>query len=338
MTYKIAYLGPNYAWLHQLLTQEMPSEFEFTPLLSNRREEKEKLVEDADFVVVLYADASLIQHMKKVRLIQYHGTGYHGKIDLQACRDAGIPVATAPSGNTIEVAEHAVLLTLATLRILPVVHNAVKRGEWPMWELRPRMHNLEGKTIGIVGFGRIGRAVARRVLAFDTRIIYTDIEPACPEVEADYHASYKPLDDLLKSADVVTLTVPITPDTHGLLGLDRLRMMKHSAILVNVARGELVDEAALYTALKEGWIAGAGLDVLAQEPVSRTCPLLQLDNVVFSPHVASGTKDSLQKKARAWYDNFQLVLAGKMPNDLVLESMYSPVMPIITGQSPYEDA
>lgn len=321
MTYRIAYLGPVYPWLHQLLCEKLPEGFEFVPLTSGTREEEEQIVADADFVVAIHADGDLIRKMKKARLIQYHGTGYHGKIDLAACREMGIPLATAPGGNTVEVAEHAIMLILAVLRILPIMHNAVQRGEWPMWEQRMRLHNLEGKTVGIIGFGRIGRAVAQRALAFDTRIQYYDVIRADPQTEEKFQAQFCSLDELLTTSDVVVLNIPITPETRGMLDAARLRQMKPTAILVNVARGEVVDEQALYTALKEGWIAGAGLDVFAHEPINPDCPLLTLDNVVLSPHVASGTKDSLQKKARAWYENFLRVLDGKEPNDLVAESI-----------------
>jgi len=317
MKQRVVYLGPSYPWLHKLLSAELPSDFEFIPQQNGDHAEQERLVEDADFVVVLKADAELVKHMHKVKLIQYHGTGHQGKIDVAACRAAGIPIATAPGGNTVEVAEHALMLILAVLRILPTVHNAVKRGEWPMWEHRMRMHNLEGKTVGIVGFGRIGREVAKRALAFDTHILYTDIQRADAQTEAALQAKYVPLDELITTADVVVLNVPITSETRGMITATRLRQMKPTAILINVARGEVVDEAALFTALKESWIAGVGLDVFSQEPISPTCPLLQLDNVVLTPHVASGTMDSLQKKARAWYENFRLVLEGKTPNDLV---------------------
>lgn len=321
MTYRIAYLGPVYPWLHSLLCEELPEGFVFVPLLSGTREEEEQIVADADFVVAIHADGDLIRRMKKAKLIQYHGTGYHGKIDLAACREMGILLATAPGGNTVEVAEHAIMLMLATLRILPVMHNAVQRGEWPMWEQRLRLHNLEGKTVGIVGFGRIGRAVAQRALAFDTQIQYYDVIPADAQTEEKLQARFCGLDELLATSDVVVLNVPITPETRGMIDAKRLRQMKPTAILINVARGEVVDEQALYQALKEGRLAGAGLDVFVHEPINPDCPLLSLDNVVLTPHVASGTKDSLQKKARVWYENFQRVLDGKEPNDLVAESV-----------------
>ena len=317
MKYRVVYLGPNFPWLHKLLSTDLPADFEFIPQQTGDFAEQERLVEDADFVVALKVNADLVKHMKKVRLIQYHGTGHHGKIDMEACHAAGIPVATAPGGNTVEVAEHAMMLILAVLRILPVVHNAVKRGEWPMWERRQSMHNLEGKTVGIVGFGRIGREVAKRALAFDTHIIYTDIQRADPQTEESLQAKYLSLDELLPNADVVVLNIPITPATRGMITAERFHQMKPTAIFINVARGEVVDETALFNALKEGWIAGAGLDVFSQEPISPSCPLLQLENVVLTPHVASGTEDLLRKKASAWYENFRLVLDGKGPNDLV---------------------
>ena len=122
MKQRIVYLGPTYPWLHQLLTAELPPDFEFIPQQTGTHAKQERLVEDADFVVVLKADAELVKHMHHVKLIQYHGTGHHGKIDVAACQAAGIPIATAPGGNTIEVAEHAIMLILSVLRILPTVH------------------------------------------------------------------------------------------------------------------------------------------------------------------------------------------------------------------------
>ena len=185
-----------------------------------------------------------------------------------------------------------------------------------MWERRLSMHNLEGKTVGIIGFGRIGREVAKRALAFDTRIIYTDIQRADLATEALLQANYVSLDEIFRTSDVLVLNVPITIETRGMITAERLHQMKPTAILIS-PRGKVVDEAALFTALKEGWIAGAGLDVFNQEPISPISPLLQLDNVVLTPHVASGTIKSLQKKAHAWFENFRLVMEGKTPNDMV---------------------
>jgi phosphoglycerate dehydrogenase-like enzyme len=286
-------------------------------MTTGSRAEAEALVADADFVVVLHVDAALVEKMDHVRLVQYHGTGYQGKIDVAACRAAGIRVARAPGGNTVEVAEHAILLILAVLRRLPGIHNAVKRGAWPMWEHRLHLHNLEGRRVGIVGFGRIGQAVAQRAKAFETEIVYHDVRPIPPEVEAASGARRLELDTLLSTADVVVLNVPITPQTRGMIDAHALRMMKPSAILINVARGAVVDEAALVRALRTGQIAGAGLDVFLEEPIPPDSPLLALDNVVLTPHVASGTRESLVKKARAWYRNFELVAAGEAPENVV---------------------
>jgi lactate dehydrogenase-like 2-hydroxyacid dehydrogenase len=175
-------------------------------------------------------------------------------------------VALTPEGTTIPVAEHVFLLILSLYRNLLPAATALREGRWLQWSLRSRSFNLVGKRLGIVGLGRIGREVARRGRAFGCQIIYTDLARAPAEVEAELEATYASLDDLLAQADIVTLHVPLTEATRGLIGARELARMRPSAILINTARGGLVDEEALYRALVTGQIAGAGLDVFAQEP------------------------------------------------------------------------
>lgn len=321
VTYRIAYLGPTYPWLHDCLRRELPAGFCLDPLLHGDHAEAEQKVAEADFVVALKVDATLVAHMTHVRLIQYHGVGYHKSIDIDACRAAGIPVAFTPDGNTVEVAEHIIMAILALYRQLIPAHNALKQGRWLMWELRPHMYNLDGKTVGIVGFGRIGQELARKLSVFGANILYYDVHRPCNGVEEALKARCLPLPELMSLSDAVVLCVPGIPSTRSLINSALLARMKPTAILVNVARGDVVDEAALVAALQEGRIGGAALDVFTQEPPPPGSPLLHLDRVLLTPHVGSGTLDSLRTKARSWYANFERVARGEQPINVVPESL-----------------
>jgi phosphoglycerate dehydrogenase-like enzyme len=244
--------------------------------------------------------------------VQHQGVGYDN-IDVDACRRAAIPVALTPEGTTIGVAEHTVLLILALFRHLLALDAAVRQGEWPVWSMRGRSIELAGKRVALIGFGRIGREVARRVRAFDTTIAYHDAVRAPAAVEAEFGATYVSQDDLLREADVVSLHAPLTAETRGMIGERELRLMQPHAVLINTARGALIDEPALLRALAEGWIAGAGLDVLAQEPPGADNPLLTCPNVILTPHVAAGTRDAYRTKMQAVFTNMQRVARGEAP-------------------------
>jgi phosphoglycerate dehydrogenase-like enzyme len=244
--------------------------------------------------------------------VQHQGVGYDN-IDVAACRRASVLVGLTPEGTTIGVAEHTLLLILATLRHLPTADAAVRRGEWPVWTMRSRSFELAGKTVGLIGFGRIGREVARRVRAFDATVIYHDPVPAPTAVETEVGAACAPLGEILRRADIVSLHAPLTTESRTMIGERELRLMQPHAIVVNTARGALIDEPALVRALQEGWIAGAGLDVFAQEPPDPANPLLALPNVILTPHIAAGTRDSYQTKLRAAFANMARVARGEPP-------------------------
>jgi phosphoglycerate dehydrogenase-like enzyme len=263
-------------------------------------------------VATARVDEDLLRTAPGLRLVQHQGVGYDN-IDVDACRRAGIPVALTPEGTTIGVAEHTLLLILALFRHLLALDAAVRRGEWPVWSMRSRSAELAGKTVGLIGFGRIGREVARRARAFDTTIIYHDSVRAPAAVEAELGATYVARDDLLRQADVVSLHAPLTAETREFIGERELRLMQPHAVLINTARGALVDEPALVRALAEEWIAGAGLDVLAQEPPAADNPLLTCPNVILTPHVAAGTRDAYRTKMHAIFANMQRVARGEAP-------------------------
>jgi phosphoglycerate dehydrogenase-like enzyme len=300
--------------LRALAADLVPADFRLLLVSSREREELLSLMPEADFLLVATArvDEELLRAAPRLRLVQHQGVGYDN-IDVDACRRAAIPVALTPEGTTTGVAEHTLLLILALFRHLLALDTAVRRGEWPVWSMRSRSVELAGKSVGLIGFGRIGREVARRARAFDTTTVYHDAARAPAAVETELGATYVARDDLLRQADVVSLHAPLTAETRGLIGERELRLMQPHAVLINTARGALVDEPALVRALDKGWIAGAGLDVLAQEPPRPDNPLLTRPNVILTPHVAAGTRDAYRTKMRAVFANMQRVARGEAP-------------------------
>ena len=221
-------------------------------------------------------------------LIAKLGTGLDN-IDLEAAADHGVPVTHTPGYNALSVSEHTLGLTLATARRLTAARRLVEDGHWrDEYELATR---LSGSTIGIVGFGNVGRRFGHLLAGFDVDILIHD--PYVPDIDAELvDGTPTGLDDLLEQSDVVVLTAELTEETRGLIGEGELSRMASSAILVNAARGPIVDEDALLEALTDGTIGGAGLDVFATEPLPADSPLLALDDVVVTPHTAAMTRES----------------------------------------------
>ncbi len=250
---------------------------------------------------------------KNMKLVQLISAGYN-TIDLEAARRARVPVANNGGANSVAVAEHAVMLILATLKKLHWQHNNVTAGKWRVGDFaETRLYELEGKTVGIVGLGNIGKKVARRLRGFDCKIVYYDII-RLPEHEEDVlGVRYVLLDELLKTADVVTLHTPLTSVTQNMISDAQLELMKPTAILVNTCRGPVVDERALHKALITRRIAGAGLDVMVDEPPSKDNPLLNVDSCTITPHTAGPTWENWPKAFRNAFDNILRVHAGRPP-------------------------
>src|SRR5215813_7102928 len=234
-------------------------------------------------------------------------------IDVAACHKRGIVVTNTPDVLTETTADFAWALLMAAARRVVEADHYARSGQWTVWKWGLLWGaDIHGKTLGIVGFGRIGRAVARRALGFNMRVLYQDAVPADATVERDLRASRVDLETLLREADFVSLHTPFLPETRHLMNARTLRLMKQSAILVNAARGPVVDEAALVRALQEGWIAGAGLDVFEEEP--KVHPgLIALTNVVLTPHIASASRDTRVAMATLAVRNCLAVLDGKPP-------------------------
>ncbi|MGH2353916.1 MAG: 2-hydroxyacid dehydrogenase [Chloroflexota bacterium] len=316
----VLYAEPLPADLAGFVREALPAGFALEVVATKERGELLRRVEGADFVVVATTriDAEVLRAAPRLKHVQHQGVGYDN-VDVAACRAVGVSVALTPEGTTIGVAEHTVLLILALYKRLREAESALRAGGWPVWELRSRSFELAGKTLGLVGFGRIGREVAKRAVAFDATVLYYDPARAPADAEEALRVAYAPLDDLLRRSDVVSLHLPLSEATRGVIGERELNLMPPHAVLINTARGPLVDEAALVRALAAGRIAGAGLDVFEREPPDPANPLLAMDNVVVTPHIAAGTRDAFRTKMRAVFANLQRVAAGEAPLNAVAE-------------------
>jgi glyoxylate reductase len=272
-------------------------------------------LQDKDGLVCLITDIiddQVLSAAPRLKVIANVAVGYDN-IDVSAARRRGIIVTNTPDVLTDTTADFTWAMLLAVARRTVEADRYVRAGHWRRWEfLRLLGADVHGRTLGIVGFGRIGRAVGRRALGFGMRVLYHDAVRADAGVEQELHATFTDRAELLRESDFVSLHCALTPDTHHLIDAAALRQMKPSAILINAARGPIVDEAALVEALRERAIAGAGLDVFEREPTVHP-GLLQLDNVVLAPHIASASETTRIRMATLAVENCLAVLEGKAP-------------------------
>ncbi len=256
-------------------------------------------------------DRDFLEAAPSLRGIALMAAGYNN-VDLEECTRRKIPLSNTPGVLTDATADLTWALLLATARRVPEAERFLRSGRFTGWSptLLPGAA-VAGKTLGIVGAGRIGAEVARRGRGFRTRILYNSRRPN-PELEAELGAERKPLRELLSESDFVSLHVPLAEKTRHLIDREAFKLMKPEAILVNTSRGPVVEEAALEEALREGKIAGAGLDVYEDEPAVRP-GLLELENVVLLPHIGSATRDSRSRMAAMAAENLIAMLTGGVP-------------------------
>jgi glyoxylate reductase len=257
-------------------------------------------------------DAEVLHRAPVLKVIANYGVGFE-HIDIDEATRRGIPVTNTPGVLTETTADLAFALILATARRVVAGDQRVRQGKFQYWApLLFLGQEVNGKTLGIIGMGRIGQAVARRAAGFGMKILYYSRTPLSPLEERELGASSQPIETLLREADFVTLHVPLTPHTRHLIGSRELELMKDSAILINTARGPVVDEAALVAALRQGRIRGAGLDVYEKEP--ELCPgLAELENVVLLPHLGSATVETRTRMAWMAAENLLAGLRGDPP-------------------------
>ncbi|HLZ09831.1 MAG TPA: 2-hydroxyacid dehydrogenase, partial [Chloroflexota bacterium] len=248
----------------------------------------------------------------RIKLIHTLSAGYD-EIEIDRARATGIPVCTNGGANAISVAEHTIMLMLAAFRRLPDMVATTRAGKWRTVMGESRYYEIAGKTVGIVGLGKIGQEVVKRLQGWSTTNIYYDVFRRSAEQEAALHVTYVDIDELFARSDIVTLHAPSTPETKHVVNSARLAMMKATSILVNCARGDLVDEKALLDALNEKRILIAALDTLSQEPPPADHPLLHHPNTIVTPHTAGPTWDSWPRRWANAYENLARVSRGEAP-------------------------
>lgn len=285
-------------------------------------DEQEPDLRDAQVAVVAggVVTVDVAKAAPNLKLVQTTSAGTD-TLDKTALGEMGVRVSNNGGGNAVAVAEHTIALLVSTIRKLQLQFNAVKAGEWAA-DIRQawfsQANEIAGKTVGIVGLGRIGSRVARRLQGWECDIIYSDVVDPEPGIEEELDLRRVELDDLLSKSDIITLHVPLTSMTRGMISDREFDLMKPTAVFINACRGPVVDEAALIRAMEGGKVAQAGLDVLEEEPTSPDNPLLHMDNVLVTPHLASFTQESGEKSRTFAMYNAARVLRGEDPESVVL--------------------
>ena len=276
--------------------------------------DKARLAAGADFLILFPStlEASVLQAADRLRLVQLVSAGFE-RMPLDLLAELAVPLSNNGGTNAIDVAEHTFALILSVYRWLPQMDRNVRNDGWTDIDSGMTTFTIDGKTVGIVGLGHIGKEVAARLIPFGARLLYYDPFPVAAGVEQTLQVERVTLNELLDRSDIVTLHVPLNEQTHHLIGAAELARMKSSAVLINTCRGPVVDEAALTEALKSGGIRAAGLDVLHDEPTDPDNPILQLENIIFTPHIAGVTYDTWQRRGRFIFENLQRVWTGEEP-------------------------
>ncbi len=283
---------------------------------------------DAHALLVTYAPVTrtVINRLKSCRVISVFGIGVD-MVDVQAATEAGIYVTNVPGYCIEEVCDHAMALLLASARKVLFYHRSIVEGGKWNWQMGKPIYKLRGKTLGLVGFGKISRAVAERAKSFGLHVLAFD--PHVSREDCDRAGVGKAeLDDLLRQADFVSMHAPLTPETRGLIGLERFRLMKRNAVIVNTSRGPVIEQKALVKALEQGWIAGAALDVLEKEPPEADNPLKRMDNVILNPHAGFYSEEGTEDLRCSAALEARKVLTGRQPDNLVNRDVLSASQPV----------
>jgi len=280
-----------------------------------------ELVKDADiFLPDWYLTGTpvterVIEAGRKLRLIQVYSVGFDN-VDTAAARKRGIPVANCAGINAKPVAEYTIMAALFLIKSIEIANSETHKGNWIRQQLVvPPLISLElgSLTLGILGCGSIGQEVARLARVFGTRIIYHNRKRLPAETEQNLGLEYSTFEDLLRSSDVLSINLPLTPETRGMIGARELGMMKKGAVLVNTARGGIADEWAVAEALKSGHLKGAAVDVYVNEPNIIGCPLIGLRNVILTPHSSGASSETMKRVPPKIMENLNRVYEGKPP-------------------------
>lgn len=322
MNEKIVWLEVHDPEVVKMENSILPKGFELVrPKSTTDVSEHLELIKDADYIIAggVKITKEYIDAAKKLKMIQKWGIGVD-KIDCIAAKERGIPVYITAGANSVPVSELALGLMLAVNRKIPYVDSTVRDGKWVKSKMRAQCQMIHGKTVGLLGIGNIAKEVAKMLRGFEeTEVIYYDVIKLTPEEEEKYHAKYVSFEELLKRSDILSVHVPLLDATRHMIGKEQLAMMKTNAILINTARGGVVDELALVEALKNGKLRGAGLDSYEQEPINLDNELLKLENVVLTCHCGGGVADNVLHVTEHAYDNILKFSKGEQlnPKDLI---------------------
>jgi len=290
----------------------LPPGFVLTHGTARGDEHMKEIIAEADYAISgqVAVSGDVLRAGKKLKLLHKWGVGYDN-IDIATARELGIKVARTTGSNALPVAEFALGLMISALRYIGYGHAELKKGHWSTGSLPGETFMLSGKTVGIVGFGAIGQNVAKLLKGFGCTILYTKRQPLDAAEEAALGVRYATMAEILAQADIVSLHCPLTPETTNLIGREAFAKMKKTAVLINVARGGVVDESALVIALRDRVIAGAAMDVYAIEPLPADSELLTLDNLVVTPHLAAMAADNFAPTVSRMFANIAHVSRGE---------------------------
>jgi phosphoglycerate dehydrogenase-like enzyme len=313
----IVYRLQPWAFVDRLVFDLCPSDLVIEPMARDASpEDRHRALATADFLMGSWVTTAVklteddFHAAKQLKLVQLMSAGYE-HVDLNLAARHGVPVAHFGDAMASVVAEHTLLLILAALRRLLQLDAAVRSGAWRTGE--PVLHELRGSRVGLIGLGYIGREVALRLRAFQAEVAYFARGRLSTPDEQRLGVGYLPLDELLAWSDIVSLHVPLAPSTRGLIGAHALGLMKSGAVLINTSRGPVVDQSELLAALQSGRLAGAGLDVLDPEPPAAANPLLEMPNVVFTPHTAGQADEVWPRIVRTCFANIARVARSEPP-------------------------
>lgn len=285
--------------VYEIIRGQLPEQFELVTLETGTLEDRINKVKDCEFIIAATGSipGEVIKAGNKLRMIQQQGVGYD-KTDVALATELGIEVCITPEGTSVGVAEHVVLLILAVYKNLIKVSKDMEEGRFPMWEYRTHAYEIYGKTVGFIGFGRIAREAAKRLQGFKANIVFYDsyLQMSKEEQEELKVTQLSSMDELLKVSDIVSVHVPSNEETRGFINKDFFSKMKNSAIFINTARGDLVNEKDFFEAINNKVIAGAGIDVYPVEPLPADNKYKTLENVTLTPHISAGTVDALKTK------------------------------------------
>ena len=311
----VLFNGPPAGFITKNLSSRMdPSTFVVKAFHTKPIEEEVYgFIKDATLIVAfpgkIFIDRKILETAQNVKLIQFLSVGYDN-IDLDAAKELNIPVANNPGWPAVSVAEHTVMLMLMALKQAIHMYTKTVQNAWKDGEGYPERRELKGKTLGILGLGSIGREVASLAHAFGVKVLYNKRKRLSEVEEVNLGVMYRSFSDLLKESDVLSIHVPLTEETRGIIGRDEIAKMKDGAIIVNTARKEVVDESAVFEALEDGKLFGFGTDFVPDHP------LTGLENVVMTPH-SSVTPEAMVRMGAQGFDNVARSLRGERPFYLV---------------------